>query len=101
MVNAHSEQWQPRFPIPTDADCKVIGLKTKWHNSVWSIAKTILLWDIWNYRVHPTEWSWVLKTLTRELSSLYEYLLFELSKSYLSKYLGSTISDDMKGWKHY
>jgi hypothetical protein len=101
MVNAHSEQWQPRFPIPTDADGRVIGLKTKWHNSVRSIAKTILRWDIQNYREHPTEWSWVLNTLTRELSTLYEYLPFELSRSYLSKYLGGTISDDRKEWKCY
>jgi hypothetical protein len=42
MVNAHSEQHQAQFPISTDGNVKVIGLKTKWHNSVRSIAKTIL-----------------------------------------------------------
>jgi hypothetical protein len=76
MVTAHSEQRQPRFPTPIDAEGKVVGLKTKWHNSVRSIAKTILRWDIRNYKEHPTEWSWILNTLTQELSTLYKYVPF-------------------------
>jgi hypothetical protein len=32
---------------------------------------------------------------------LYQYVPFELSRTYLSKYLGSTISDDRKEWKRY
>ena len=42
MVAAHAEQRQPQFSIPTNALGKVIGLKTKWHNSIRSMARNIL-----------------------------------------------------------
>jgi hypothetical protein len=97
IVAAHAEQRQPQFPTPTYAGCKVLGLKTKWHNSVRSIRNSILRWDIRNYREHSTEWDRVLTTLTRDLEILYSYKPYPLSRSYLS----GTISDNRKEWKKF
>jgi hypothetical protein len=71
----------------------------QWHNSVQSIRNSILRWDIRNYREHATEWNWILTTLTRDLEILYSYEPYPLCRSYLSKYLSGTISDDRKEWK--
>jgi hypothetical protein len=102
MVNAHTEQRQPSFPIPTDAQGKVIGLKTKWHNSVRSIAKNILRWDIREYKQHPTEWNWVITSLIRELDNWYTYEPYPLCRKYVSRYLSRAIADDRSEWKkHY
>ena len=102
MVNAHAEQRQPRISIPTDADGKVIGLKTKWHNSVRSIAKNLLRWDIREYKQYPTEWNWVITSLIRELDHWYTYKPFALCRKYVSRYLSRAISDDRSEWKkHY
>jgi hypothetical protein len=102
MVNAHAEQRQPRISIPTDADGKVIGLKTKWHNSVRSIAKNLLRWDIREYKQYLTEWNWVITSLIRELDHWYTYEPFPLCRKYVSKYLSRAISDDRSEWKkHY
>jgi hypothetical protein len=97
MVSAHAEQRQPQFPIPTCTKGKVLGLKTKWHNSVRSIRNNILRWDIRNYRDHSTEWDWVFRTLMRDLDILYSYEPYPLCRSYLS----NTISDDRKEWKRF
>jgi hypothetical protein len=102
MVNAHAEQRQPSFPIPTNAEGKVIGLKTKWHNSVRAIAKNILCWDIREYKQHPTKWNWVITSLIRELANWYTYESYPLCRKYVSKYLSRAISDDRSEWKkHY
>jgi hypothetical protein len=101
MVNAHADQRQPKFPIPTNPEGKVIGLKTKWHNSVRSIARNVLRWDIRKYYEHPTEWKWILNTLTRDLDSLYTYTPYPLNRSYLSKYLSQALADDRAEWKKF
>jgi hypothetical protein len=101
MINAHAEQRQPQNPIPTCSNSKVLGLKIKWHSSIRSIRNNILRWDIRNYREYTTEWDWVLRTLTWDLEMLYTYSSFPLCRSYLSKYLAGTISDDRKEWKKF
>jgi hypothetical protein len=101
MVAAHAEQRQPQYPIPTCPGGKVLGLKTKWHNSIMSIRNSILRWDIRNCREHATEWNWVLTTLSRDLEIMYFYEPYPLCYSYLSKYLSGTISDNRKEWKKY
>jgi hypothetical protein len=94
MVTAHAEQRQPSVPIPIDAEGKVIGLKTKWHNSVRSIARNILRWDIREYKHHPTEWNWIITSLIRELDNWYSYDPYPLYRKYVSRYLSWAIADD-------
>ena len=65
------------------------------------MARNILEWNIRKYSEHPTEWKWVLNTLTRDLALLYTYDPYPLSRSYLSKYLSRTLSDDRSEWKKY
>jgi hypothetical protein len=94
MVNTHAEQRQPSFPIPTDVHGKAIGLKTKWHNSVRSIARNIVRWDIRKYKQHPTEWNWIITSVICELDNWYTYEPYPLSRLYVSKYLSQAIADD-------
>ena len=100
-VASHAEGRKPKYPIPTNEQGKIIGLRTKWHSTCKSIARRLINWSYQSYAKRHSEWQLLILTLQRELDSIYTYNPTGLDPGYLSKYLEDALAHWKSTWRQF
>ncbi|KAG0597385.1 hypothetical protein M758_UG333800 [Ceratodon purpureus] len=93
-VASDVEGRKPKHCIPTNPQGKIVGLRTKWHDTCRFIAKRLINWNYKSYAKHQGEWQLLCLTVQRELDTLFSYNPTDLDPEYLPKYLNDAIAHD-------
>jgi hypothetical protein len=101
MKNAHSEGRPAHHIIQTSEQGVILGLRTKWHGAVKSLARREIDYKLKNYNDHPLAWSIVVGKIQSELNKMFIFEHTEVAEGYLEKYLKDSLTKDRHTWRKH
>jgi hypothetical protein len=101
MMIAYAKGRSTRNIIHTNEQGVIIGLWTKWHGAVKSLARREINFKLKNYNEHPLAWNIVLNKIQQELNKMFVFQLTEVVEGYLETYLKDSLSKDLYKWRKH